>query len=65
MLLNLSGRRLRLELRAGLGCDGMLDSVWARPSARITGLPGKVRRSTSHIDGSVTLPAHSVNRLSC
>ena len=65
LLLNLSGRRLRLELRGGLECDGMLDSVWALPSARITGLPGKVRRSTRQVGGSVTLPAHSVNRLSC
>jgi hypothetical protein len=65
LLVNLSGRRQRLELRAGLSCDGTLDSVWARPSARITGQPGKMRRDTSRADGSATLPAHSVSRLSC
>jgi hypothetical protein len=65
LLVNLSGRRQRLELRAGLACDGTLDSVWARPSARITGQPGQVRHATSQAHGSVALPAHSVNRLSC
>jgi hypothetical protein len=65
LLLNLSGRRQRLAPRAALSCDGTLDSVWARPSARITGQPGGVRHATSQADSSLTLPAHSVNRLSC
>jgi hypothetical protein len=65
LLVNLSGRRRQLELRAGLACNGTLDSVWARPSARITGRPGGVREATSPVNGSFKLPAHSVNRLSC
>jgi hypothetical protein len=65
LLVNLSGRRQRLELRSGLSCDGTLDSVWARPSARVTGEPGGVHHVTSSAHGSLRLPARSVNRLSC
>ncbi len=65
LLVNLSGRRQRLQLNAGLSCDGTLDSAWARPSARITGRPRSVHHSTSATDGPLALPARSVNRLSC
>ena len=65
LLVNLSGRRQRLQLNAGSSCDGTLDSVWAWPSARVTGRPSDVHHSTSATDGSLTLPARSVNRLSC
>ena len=62
---NLTGRRLRLALPAALGCEGSLQSVWARPSARITGEPGVVRRASASAQGELTLPARSVSRFSC
>ena len=65
LLVNLGGRRERLELGAGLSCEGTIGSVWARPSTRITGRPGKLRHANGPADGRVTLPARSVNRLSC
>jgi hypothetical protein len=65
LVVNLSGRRQRLRLSAGLECSGTLDSVWARPGARITGHPGEVHRAARAAGGSVAVPARSVNRLSC
>jgi hypothetical protein len=65
LFVNLSGRRQGLELRPGLSCPGTLDSVWARPSARITGQPGDMRHASREAQNSVELPAHSVNRLIC
>jgi hypothetical protein len=65
LLVNLGGRRRTVDLPVGLSCDGTLSSVWARPSARITGHPGKVDRRTRHTRGRLILPRHSVSRLSC
>lgn len=65
LLVNLSGRRRTVDLAAGVSCDGTLASVWARPSARITGRPGKVDRRTRQTHGRLVLPRHSVSRLSC
>lgn len=65
LLINASGRRQHLRLAAGLSCDGTLDSVWARPSARITGQPGRVHRATDPPAGKLLLRPRSVSRLSC
>jgi hypothetical protein len=65
LLLNLTGRRHRVRLAAGPACGETLDSVWARPSARITGQPGELNRQTRQTEGSLSLPPYSVNRLSC
>ena len=65
LLVNLTGRRRALDPTAGVSCDGTLDSVWARPSARITGQPGQVRRRSRRPRGSLALPPHSISRLSC
>ncbi len=65
LLVNLSGRSRTVALAAGLACDGALTSVWARPSARITGRPGKVDRRTRDTQGHLVLPRYSVSRLSC
>jgi hypothetical protein len=65
LLVNLTSKRRALDLPADLACDGTLDSVWARPSARITGKPGTVRRATSSAHGPLALPAYSVSSMSC
>jgi hypothetical protein len=65
LFVNLTGKRQRLELDPELSCDGTLDSVWARPSARITGRPGQISHETRPADGSVALRSYSVSRLSC
>jgi hypothetical protein len=65
LLVNLTGRRRSVKLAGGLSCDGMLASTWARPSARITGHPGKMRRRSRQANGALLLPRHSVSRLSC
>jgi hypothetical protein len=62
---NLTGRRLSLALPPRLECKGTLDAVWARPSARITGEAGEVRRANSPARGEITLPARSVSRFTC
>ncbi len=65
LLVNLNARRRSVDLAAGLSCDGTLTSVWARPSTRITGHPGKLDRRTRQTQGHLVLPRHSVSRLSC
>ena len=65
LLVNLSGHTRTVDLAAGVSCHGTLESVWARPSARITGHPGKVDRRTRDTQGKLVLPRHSVSRLSC
>ena len=57
--------RRRVQLDAGPACDGTLDSIWARPSARITGHAGEVRHQTIAAEGPLALPPYSVNRLDC
>jgi hypothetical protein len=65
LLVNLTGRGRSVRLTGGLSCAGTLSSVWARPSARITGRPGKLRRRSGQTHGTLVLPRHSVSRLSC
>jgi hypothetical protein len=65
LLVNMTSKRRAFDLPADLACVGTVDSVWARPSARITGKPGTVRRATSPAAGSLVLPAFSVSRMSC
>jgi hypothetical protein len=65
LLLNLTGRQRRVRLAGGPACGDTLDSVWARPAARITGQPGELHRQTREIQGPLPLPPYSVNRLSC
>ena len=49
LLLNLTAHHRLVRLVGGPVCDGTLDSVWARPAARITGQAGEIsqRRSRS------------------
>jgi hypothetical protein len=65
LLVNMTSKRRAFDLPADLACVGTVDSVWARPSARITGKPGTVRRATSPAAGSLVLPAFSVSSMSC
>jgi hypothetical protein len=65
LLLNLTGHQRRLRLASGPECDGTLDSVWAPPAARITGHAGEISHRTVETQGPLSLPPHSVNRLSC
>jgi hypothetical protein len=65
LVVNLAGRRLELTLPAGMACDGTLESVWARPSARITCAPGDLRHASAKARRSLTLPARSVSGFSC
>jgi hypothetical protein len=65
LLLNLTDRRRRVRLAGGSACAGVLDSIWTRPGARITGHAGEVSHRTVETQGSTPLPRYSVNRLSC
>ena len=49
----------------GRACDGTLDSIWARPAARITGHAGEVSHRAVEVRGPLSLPRYSVNRLDC
>ena len=65
LLLNVDGHRHRVQLGEGPACDGTLDSIWARPGARITGHAGEVRHQAVGVEGPFFLPPYSVNRLDC
>ncbi len=65
LLLNLTGRRRHVRLVGGPVCDGTLDSVWARPAARITGEAGEISKQAAPIQGPLSLPPYSVNRMEC
>jgi hypothetical protein len=65
LLLNLTGHERRVWLASGPACGETLNSVWARPAARITGHAGEVSHRTVTIQAPLSLPPHSVNRLSC
>jgi hypothetical protein len=65
LLLNLAAHHRRVRLVRGPVCDGTLHSVWARPAARITGQAGQISRATVPIQGPMSLPAYSVNRMEC
>ena len=65
LLLNVDGHRHRVQLGKGPACDGTLDSIWARPGARITGHAGEVRHQAVGVQGPLFLPPYSVNRLDC
>jgi hypothetical protein len=65
LLLNLTGHERRVWLASGPACGETLNSVWARPAARITGHAGEVSHRTVAIQAPLSLPPHSVNRLSC
>lgn len=65
LLVNLTGRERGVRPAGESLCAGTLESVWARPGARITGHAGEVRRRTLEVQGSIRLPPYSVNRLSC
>ena len=65
LLLNLTGRRRHVRLVGGPVCDGTLDSVWARPAARITGEAGEISQQAAPIQGPLSLPPYSVNRMEC
>ena len=65
LLLNLTGHQRRVRLASGPACDGTLDSVWAPPAARITGHAGEISHRAVEIQGPLSLPRRSVNRLSC
>ncbi len=65
LLLNLTRHKHRVRLAEGPGCEGTLDSIWARPAARITGHAGEISHRTEQAGGTLSLPPYSVNRLDC
>jgi hypothetical protein len=65
LLVNLTDRRRGVSPAGAPLCAGTLESVWARPGARITGHAGEVRRRALEVEGPIRLPSFSVNRLSC
>ncbi|OLE38398.1 MAG: hypothetical protein AUG48_01875 [Actinobacteria bacterium 13_1_20CM_3_68_9] len=65
LLLNLAGQKVRVRLAAGLACNGTLDSIWARPAARITGHAGEINHKAVEVQGALPLPPYSINRLDC
>lgn len=65
LLLNLTRHEHRIRLDDGPACDGTLDSIWARPAARITGHAGEILHRTAQVDETLSLPRYSVNRLDC
>ena len=65
LLLNLTGQKGRVRLADGLACNGTLDSIWARPAARITGHAGEINHKAVAVQGALPLPPYSINRLDC
>ena len=47
LLLNLTGHHRRVRLVGGPACGATLDSVWARPAARITGRAAQISHQRS------------------
>jgi len=65
LLLNLTRHTHRVRPGEGPGCEGTLDSIWARPAARITGHAGEITHRTAQAGATLSLPPYSVNRLDC
>ena len=65
LLLNLTGHKHRVRLADEPACEGTLDSIWARPEARITGHAGEISHRAVEVRGPLSLPRYSVNRLDC
>ncbi len=65
LLLNLTGHKHRVRLADEPACEGTLDSIWARPEARITGHAGEISHRAVEVRGPLSLPRYSVSRLDC
>jgi hypothetical protein len=65
LLLNLTSHHRLVRLVGGPACGATLDSVWARPAARITGRAAQINHQTVPVQGPLSLPAYSVNRMEC
>jgi hypothetical protein len=65
LMVNLTGGERGVRPAGASLCAGTLESVWARPGARITGHAGELERTTLEVDGPIRLPRYSVSRLSC
>ena len=65
LLLNLTAHHRLVRLVGGPACGATLDSVWARPAARITGRAAQISHQTVPVQGPLSLPAYSVNRMEC